>query len=82
MTKGGSLLSIPNSVVLDSAIDNYSLPTDVYQLDFLVETVPGYSPTRVTSLIERAVLSAECVLKDPEPVILFGGREIPLRSIL
>jgi len=74
VTRDGSVLSIPNNVVLSSSIDNYSQPTDIHQLTFQLETVPEYSPARVLDLLEQAVLSAECVLKDPGPIIVFEGQ--------
>jgi branched-chain amino acid transport system substrate-binding protein len=74
MKREGTLLSIPNSVVLNSAIENYSLPGDDYLLTFRLETVPEYSPVEVLQVIETGILSVEGVLKDPAPIIVFEGQ--------
>ncbi|QTA93683.1 Leucine-binding domain-containing protein [Desulfonema magnum] len=73
-TRDNGLLSIPNSVVLGSTIQNYGDPDDIYRIDFTLETVPEASPDEVTKVIETALRSTEGILKNPEPFIIFKGQ--------
>lgn len=74
ITRDGSMLSIPNSVVLDSTIYNYDYPDNTYRLNFTLETDEGYSPDRVMRILDAALLSTECILKDPPPQVQFRGQ--------
>ncbi|MCP4352163.1 MAG: ABC transporter substrate-binding protein [Desulfobacterales bacterium] len=69
----GSLLSIPNSIVLDSVIHNFDHPNEYYSSGFTVHADPVHPPERIRKILFDAVISAEGVLKDPKPVIRFKG---------
>ena len=72
-TRGDCILSIPNSMASESPILNFCYPDDVYWLWPTVYVHPMHPPARVRKLLLDALLSADKVLKDPEPVILFTG---------
>ncbi len=74
MKRDGAVLSIPNNVVLNSAIENYSLPDENYLLAFNLETVPVYPPAQVLQVLETGIISVEGVLKNPAPAIVFEGQ--------
>lgn len=73
-TRNGGLLSIPNKVVLNSDIQNYGFPDDVYWLDFTLNSIPEAPPEKVIGILTNALLSTEGVLKTPEPIIIFEGQ--------
>ncbi len=72
-TKEGCLLSIPNSTVSESPVYNYYYPNRVYRMDFTISLPPDYKPDYVKRILYDAVVSAECVLNNPAPVIRFTG---------
>ncbi|BAP57644.1 MscS Mechanosensitive ion channel [Thioploca ingrica] len=67
------ILSIPNSIASESAILNFCYPDDTYWLWPTVYVHPMHPPARVKKILLDALLSAEKVLKDPEPVVIFTG---------
>ncbi len=73
-TRDYSMLSIPNTTVASSVIENFNYPDARFRLQFTLETVPIYHPERVQKILFDAVLSTDGVLKEPEPVILFQGQ--------
>lgn len=73
-TRDYSMLSIPNTTVASSVIENFNYPDARFRLQFTLETFPIYHPERVQKILLDAVLSTDGVLKDPEPVILFQGQ--------
>ena len=74
-TREGSLLSIPNKVVLTSDIQNYGHSEDSYWFKLTIHTKPEVRPDDVIETLKKAVLADENVLKDPEfePEIIFEG---------
>ncbi len=72
-TKEGCLLSIPNSTVSESPVYNFYYPNRVYRMDFTINLPPNYKPGYVKRILYDAVVSAECVLNRPAPVIRFTG---------
>jgi branched-chain amino acid transport system substrate-binding protein len=67
------ILSIPNSMASESPIINFNYPDEVYWMWPTVYIHPVHPPTRVKKILLDALLSAEKVLKDPAPVIIFTG---------
>jgi branched-chain amino acid transport system substrate-binding protein len=72
-TRAECTLSIPNSMASESPILNFCFPDDVYWLWPTVYVHPMHEPARVKKILLDALLSAEKVLKDPAPVVLFTG---------
>ncbi|MDM8565290.1 ABC transporter substrate-binding protein [Candidatus Halobeggiatoa sp. HSG11] len=72
-TRAECILSIPNSMASESAILNFCFPDDVYWLWPTVYVHPMHPPTRVRKILLDALLSADKVLKEPAPVVLFTG---------
>ncbi|HHB92704.1 MAG TPA: mechanosensitive ion channel, partial [Thioploca sp.] len=72
-TRAECILSIPNSMASESAILNFCFPDDVYWLWPTVHVHPMHPPTRVRKILLDALLSADKVLKEPAPVVLFTG---------
>ena len=67
------ILSIPNSMASESAILNFCYQDDTFWLWPTVYVHPMHPPARVRKILLDALLSAEKVLKDPEPVVIFTG---------
>jgi branched-chain amino acid transport system substrate-binding protein len=67
------ILSIPNSMASESAILNFCYPDDSYWLWPTVYVHPMHPPARVKKILRDALLSADKVLKDPEPYVIFTG---------
>lgn len=74
MRREGSILSIPNNMASESVVVNYSYPDDSYALEFEVQTAPDHPPELVRRIMLEGVLAVKEVLRDPEPVIDFGGQ--------
>jgi branched-chain amino acid transport system substrate-binding protein len=72
-TRAECILSIPNSMASESPILNFCYPDDVYWLWPTVYVHPMHPPVRVKKLLLDALLSANKVLKEPAPVVLFTG---------
>lgn len=72
-TRMHSIISLPNTVAAESSIVNYYYPDNVYWLWPTVYIHPKHSPDRVKKILLDAILSAETILKYPEPVIIFTG---------
>jgi len=71
--RNGCILSIPNSRASESVIINFHYPDNVYWLWPTVYVHPRHNPVRVKKILLDALLSANTILKDPEPVILLTG---------
>ena len=71
--RNGCILSIPNSIASESAILNFHYPKPVYWLWPTVYVHPKHSPVRVKKILMDALLSANQVLKEPEPFIFMTG---------
>ena len=72
-TRAECILSIPNSMASESPILNFCYPDDIYWLWPTVYVHPMHPPARVKKLLLDALLSANKVLKEPAPVVLFTG---------
>ena len=73
-TRDYSMLSIPNTAVASSVIENFNYPDARFRVQFTLETVPIYHPERVQKILIDAVLATNGVLNDPLPTILFKGQ--------
>ncbi len=73
-TRDYSMLSIPNTAVASSVIENFNYPDARFRLQFTLETFPIYHPERVQKVLLDAVFSTDGVLKEPTPQILFKGQ--------
>ncbi len=71
--RDGCMVSIPNSQASESAIINFHYPQKVYWLWPTVYVHPRYSPVQVKKILQDALLSADKVLQEPEPVVIFTG---------
>ncbi len=72
-TRAECILSIPNSMASESPILNFCFPDDVYWLWPTVYVHPMHPPNRVRKILLDALLSADKVLREPAPVVLFTG---------
>ncbi|MFC1742774.1 ABC transporter substrate-binding protein [Candidatus Riflebacteria bacterium] len=72
-TRDGCILSIPNATASESSIHNFSYPDDTYWTWFTVHIDPVHPPERVVKILFDSLISAECVLKDPEPIARLKG---------
>ena len=72
-TRSDSIISLPNTIAAESAIVNYYYPDNVFWLWPTVYIHPKHSPDRVKKILLDAILSAEAILKNPEPIIIFTG---------
>ncbi len=72
-TRANAVVSLSNSVAIESAITNFYYPTNVFWLWPTVYVHPKHSPERVKKVLLDALLSANTILKDPAPVIIFTG---------
>jgi branched-chain amino acid transport system substrate-binding protein len=71
-TRADCMLSIPNSIASESAIVNYSyLPK--FWLWPTVYVHPMHPPDRVKKILLDALLSADKILKEPAPMVIFTG---------
>ncbi|MDM8540628.1 ABC transporter substrate-binding protein [Desulfococcaceae bacterium HSG9] len=73
-TRGGTILTIPNSAIMGSSIHNYDVLDSTYNLSFRFETVDSYAPDHVKQVTKDALLETECVMKNPEPIVFFEGQ--------
>jgi len=72
-TEENCILSIPNSTATESFISNFNYPDDLNWLNLRVRIYPIYNPKNVKKILNDAVLSANNVLTEPEPVVIFSG---------
>ncbi len=69
--RDGSLLSVPNSTVSDSIVHNYNFPDDLYEVSLSLDVDAVHPPAQIRKILLDAVISADGVLKSPEPTIRF-----------
>jgi len=72
-TRNRIIVSLPNSIAVESAVLNFYYPTNVFWLWPTVYVHPRHSPERVKKVLLDAVLSSNLILKNPAPVIYFTG---------
>lgn len=63
------VLSIPNNLISESSIHNWSSPSEEFWLWPKVQIDPRHPPELVKKILKDAVLDVEGVCKDPEPEI-------------
>ncbi|MEQ8194857.1 MAG: mechanosensitive ion channel [Rhodospirillales bacterium] len=73
LTRDRCILSIPNSVVSDSAVHNFSYPDDMCEFWFRVKVDPEHKPAHIIKILRDAVLSSELIEKDPAPAVRYRG---------
>jgi small-conductance mechanosensitive channel/CRP-like cAMP-binding protein len=71
-TKAGNLVVLPNSVVAQQAIHNYSEPTPRTRLVVEVGASYGTPPNEARDAIMTAMRRAERILPDPPPEVVLG----------
>ena len=72
-TRHENILYIPNSIVAESIVHNFSDPGYTYEMWFRVHVDAAHPPHQVEKIIKDAVLSADGILKDPAPNSRFTG---------
>lgn len=72
-TREGDWLMVPNNLVAQKEIVNYSRPTRQHLCSVTVEAAFGDSPTRVIEVLERAAASAPGVVVQPAPQALIAA---------
>ena len=81
-TKAGNVVAVPNSVMANHAITNYSEPTAPTRIQIEVGAAYGVAPNDVRSALLSAVSEAAHVLASPLPDVLvadFGASAITYR---
>jgi branched-chain amino acid transport system substrate-binding protein len=63
------VLSIPNNLISESRIHNWSAPEDLYWLWPKVQIDPRHPPDKVRKILKDAVLAVDAVCTDPQPEI-------------
>ena len=74
-TREGDWLMVPNNLVAQKEIVNYSRPTRQHLCSVTVEAAFGDSPTRVIEVLERAAASAPGVVVQPAPQALIAAHQ-------
>ena len=72
-TREGDWLMVPNNLVAQKEIVNYSRPTRQHLCSVTIEAAFGDSPTRVIEVLERAAASAPGVVAPPDPQALVAA---------
>ena len=72
-TREGDWLMVPNNLVAQKEIVNYSRPTRQHLCSVAIEAAFGDSPTRVIEVLERAAASAPGVVTPPNPQALVAA---------
>jgi branched-chain amino acid transport system substrate-binding protein len=71
--RNGCMTSIPNAQAAEAAITNFYYPQKIYWLWPTVYVHPKHPPFRVKKILQDALLSADKILQDPKPVVIFTG---------
>lgn len=82
MTRDGDQVTIPNNVVVQQDILNYSKPTTKHARTTLVEAAYGVPPMQVQAILIEAAKAVPGVLHDPEPeafIVAFQDSAIQYR---
>ncbi len=66
------ILSIPNSMASESAIQNYSLPDGIVEMWFTIHIDPKFAPKKVVKVLLDALYSSDVVLRNPAPYARFN----------
>lgn len=72
-TREGDWVMVPNNLVAQKEIVNYSRPTRQHLCSVTVEAAFGDSPPRVIEVLERAAASVPGVVAQPAPQALIAG---------
>jgi branched-chain amino acid transport system substrate-binding protein len=71
--RDNSIHNIPNSMVSDSEITNYTYPNNIYEHHFIIHIDPSHAPERVKKIILDALLSEKEINHNPLPFVRFKG---------
>jgi branched-chain amino acid transport system substrate-binding protein len=71
--RDNSIHNIPNSMVSDSEITNYSYPNNIFEHHFIIHIDPSHAPERVKKIILDALLSIKEINQKPLPFVRFKG---------
>ena len=71
--RDNSVHHIPNSLVSDNDITNYSYPNEDYENNFMIHIDPSHAPDRVKKIILDALLSVKEINSVPLPFVRFKG---------
>ena len=72
-TAENCIFSIPNSMATESFIANFNYPDDINWLTITAHIDPMQNPQIVKKILIDAVLSANNILKIPEPYVIYKG---------
>ncbi|KPA16841.1 membrane protein containing Mechanosensitive ion channel MscS [Candidatus Magnetomorum sp. HK-1] len=72
-TAENCVFSIPNSMATESFIANFNYPDDINWLTITPHIDPITDPQKVKKILIDAVLSANNILKIPEPYVIYKG---------
>ena len=64
-------LVIPNSILLENTVINYSLMDDIIRREVTIGVAYGSPVEKVSDLMHKAVMEHKAIEKKPEPLILF-----------
>jgi len=71
--RDNSIHNIPNSMVSDNEITNYSYPNSTFEHHFIIHIDPSHAPDRVKKIILDALLSVKEINQEPLPFVRFKG---------
>ncbi|KPA15417.1 membrane protein containing Mechanosensitive ion channel MscS [Candidatus Magnetomorum sp. HK-1] len=71
--RDNSIHNVPNSMVSDNEITNYSYPNLDYENHFFIHIDPSHAPDRVKKIIMDALLSVKEINNEPSPFVRFKG---------
>jgi branched-chain amino acid transport system substrate-binding protein len=71
--RDNSIHNIPNSLVSDSEITNFSYPNNIFEHHFIIHIDPSHAPERVKKIILDALLSIKEINQQPLPFVRFKG---------
>jgi branched-chain amino acid transport system substrate-binding protein len=71
--RDNSIHNIPNSMVSDSEITNYSYPNKIFEHHFIIHIDPSHAPDRVKKIILDALLSVKEINQQHLPFVRFKG---------
>jgi len=71
--RDNSIHNVPNSMVSDCEITNYSFPNKIFEHHFIIHIDPSHSTDRVKKIILDALLSVKEINQKPLPFVRFKG---------
>ena len=73
MTRENDYIFIPNRLLADGILENYTFPTPLHVIIVKVSASYKDPPNKVKDLLHEVALSTKGVVDDPEPVIFITG---------